>query len=190
MNLITPLILLIVSGILFFAWINPLYQGNHVDSKGKTDNIITLQATTASYDKTLTNQLALKNKVDNLTQIKSSVSDVDTNRLAKMLPSSVDNVRLIVEMEDIVKKYSPLGFKGISVSKADTVSDTIVANPEQYNSININFTVTMAYGDFVNFLKDLEDNVRLVDINSVSFNANDLGSYDFSVTLKTYWLNK
>jgi Tfp pilus assembly protein PilO len=192
MNLITPIALLIVSGALFFAWINPIYQGNHTDANGKTDNIITLQSDIASYGETVANQTNLKNKIDSLSQIKSSLSDSDAARIMKMLPVSVDNVRLIVEIEDIVKKYNKAGFKGISVSKVDTKNATgasIVAGAPQYNTLGINFVVTMAYSDFVNFLRDLEDNLRIVDITNVSFTANDLGSYDFTVSLNTYWLN-
>lgn len=193
MNLITPLVLLIVSGALFFGWINPLYQGEHLDANGKNDNIITLKAISDSYDAATANQIKLKNKIISLTQSKSDIPQEDITRLDKMLPNNVDNVRLIVEIEDIAKRYSQLGFKGVSVNKTPTAAKTnqnsIVTSTDEYSTLNINFTVTMAYNDFVNFLRDLEDNLRLVDINNVSFSANDLGTYDFTVSLNTYWLN-
>lgn len=193
MNLITPLIFLIISGISFFAWINPIYQGAHVDSKGKPDSIVALQATNASYDKALLNQVKLKNKIIALTESKSAISQTDITRLDRMLPSSVDNVRLIVEIESIVKKYNTAGFKSISVSKNDTQTsaggNSVVATPDQYSTLSLNFSVTMSYANFVNFLHDLEDSLRLVDINNITFTANDTDTYDFSVALKTYWLN-
>ncbi len=56
----------------------------------------------------------------------------------------------------------------------------------------------LSYNNFINFTKDMEKNLRLVDISSVEFsaaegssnsksgNSNDVYKYNFKI--KTYWL--
>ena len=60
--------------------------------------------------------------------------------------------------------------------------------------------MTSTYNNFLNFTKDLENNLRIVDISSVSFSSNSgsttgstLGtattdSYNYDFKIKTYWL--
>ncbi len=41
---------------------------------------------------------------------------------------------------------------------------------------------------FISLLQDLEANLRVMDVTHLSLTANDSGTYDWSVELKTYWL--
>ena len=186
---------MIVSAAMLFGYVNPTYR-SHVDASGNPDSILDLQKTVAGYTKTMNDQVAIKNKVDELTIKKNRISDDDLKNLKRLLPESVDNVRLIIEMETIVKRYSSdpsKGFKSINISKVanttgDNSSGAIVSEGDKYNSLTINFVVSMSYENFVKFLEELESSLRLADIKSITFSANDLGSYDYNVSLKTYWL--
>ena len=57
-----------------------------------------------------------------------------------------------------------------------------------YGTMTLKFTVNSSYGNFINFLQDLENNLRLLDITEISFNTTDSGFYDFNVSFNTYWL--
>ena len=170
---------------MFFGYVNPTYR-SHTDADGNPDSVVDLLSTVDGYALTLNNQTQLKNKVDDLTNRKNRISEEDLASLKKLLPASVDNVRLIIEIENIVKEYSPQGFKSVSINKA--AEDVVVSEGEKYNSLSINFTVSMPYENFVRFLQKLESNLRLADVTSISFSANDIGNYDYTVSLKTYWL--
>ncbi|MEI6420161.1 MAG: hypothetical protein WCO30_00875 [bacterium] len=192
MNLITPFALLIMSALIFFGYVNPVYRTS-VDSEGNPNSILELNNVLTQYSNVLKNQVALKNKVEDLTNRRARISQENIDSLKKMLPDSVDNVRLIVEIEKIVKDYSMQGLKSVNINKtqgsaAGSATNAIVSEGEKYNSLAINFTVAMSYENFIRFLQRLEANLRLSDITSISFSANDLGNYDFSISLKTYWL--
>ena len=62
------------------------------------------------------------------------------------------------------------------------------ASDTDYDSLILSFSVTGSYDTFRAFVESLEQSLRLVDIQSISFSATDTGVYDYSIAVKTYWL--
>ena len=61
--------------------------------------------------------------------------------------------------------------------------------------MNIEFTLTGSYDNFVSFLNHLERSARIIDVQSVSFDVNQyelkktsVDRYDYKVIISTYWL--
>ncbi|MEI8339191.1 MAG: hypothetical protein WCF94_00830 [bacterium] len=202
MNFIFPLILILLSVGMFLGFVNPLYRGSepftssiYISSKstefGKK-NIQSIQKSVNEYSTAL-NQIDQVIKTRDIEAAKRDSINAYESSLSKMLPQSVDNVNLIVEIENLAKKYSVGSLKNISIGGAKATggaTDKPVINSEEkeYNSIAIGFTITTSYSQFVSFLKDMESNLRLVDVEKLSFNTNDAGLYDFSLVIRTYWL--
>ncbi|NDE67999.1 hypothetical protein EB052_00165, partial [bacterium] len=65
---------------------------------------------------------------------------------------------------------------------------TPTGNP--YNTMSLTFNVTGKYQDFLDFLRDLEKSLRILDTTKISLSANDTGTYDYGVELRTYWLRQ
>jgi Tfp pilus assembly protein PilO len=65
-----------------------------------------------------------------------------------------------------------------------------------YGSWDLEFSITSNYNNFLNFTKDLENNLRIVDISSIQFSSGSESKtnpslpevYKFSFKIKTYWL--
>jgi hypothetical protein len=57
-------------------------------------------------------------------------------------------------------------------------------------SVNVTFTTTMPYNNFLDFLADVQRSLKLTDVASADFQTGDVstGLYTYSVTLKSYWL--
>jgi Tfp pilus assembly protein PilO len=139
-------------------------------------------------------------------------------RLQKLLPNNVDNIRLILEIEQIAAPYG-MALTDIKYDTTDTSTDTKTAvvgvvqgggvakqAPSDYGTFNLEFSTSGSYNNFISFTKDLENNLRIVDISSISFssdttapsagsgsssnvskiNSPDIYKYDFNI--KTYWL--
>jgi Tfp pilus assembly protein PilO len=79
--------------------------------------------------------------------------------------------------------------KGGSISKTSS----------NYGIFNLEFSISGTYNNFISFTKDLESNLRIVDISSITFSSNtgsvgsnpkisssDIYKYDFKI--KTYYL--
>lgn len=190
MNLIIPIILIISSLGVFFGYVDPHYKGNPApDSTDySTYGTTALQSELAKYQDIAKSSVSITAKLNDLIAKQNKISDIDQQKLAKLLPSNIDNIRLIIEISQIAQARN-LVAKNISVSDSSSNSTNAIGiDNTSYGTLALKFTVNASYNDFLNLLQDLENNLRLVDITNISFTATDNGFYDFNVTLNTYWL--
>jgi Tfp pilus assembly protein PilO len=196
-----PIILIGISITVFFAFSNPFYN-----------NILQLRAQVASYNEALNNSKALESERDKLTAKSNSINRDDLIKIQKLLPDSIDNIRLILEIEQIALPYGMV-LKDIKYSATDTKSATsgavatvqgggAVQSPSKdYGVWDLEFSTIGTYNNFLNFTRDLESNLRIVDISSIQFSSNATGSgvgstpnssssesYKYDFKIKTYWL--
>jgi type II secretory pathway pseudopilin PulG len=159
------------------------------------------------------NAKKLKLKIDTLLNTKKDISEDDQNKIQKMIPDNVENVKLIIDfdkmLQDLVDKKGTANlYKSNDAENAGKIS---IENPKilqssatidgtfdtsQLGVADFSFSVSLTYNDFIDFLKRIETSTRIFDIESISFSTPNLtGSknpneviYNFNVTLKTYWL--
>lgn len=195
---IIPIILIGIALTTFFVIANPIYN-----------DISALKMTGASYNEALDNSKALENERDKLTAKYNSINVDNLTKLQKLLPENVDNIRLILEIEQIALPYSMV-LKDVKYNvvdkKADPANTTLVqggnainGTPKDYGIFDLEFSTTGTYENFISFTKDLERNLRIVDISSVSFSSNTVNVgvnpnvnspevYKYNFKIKTYWL--
>ena len=199
-----PIIFIGISITVFFVFSDPLYK-----------SISELRAQVASYDQALDNSKSLENERDKLTVKKNSIDPTNLAKLQKLLPENIDNIRLILEIEQIAApygmvlkdiKYSPSQTSGTAapVPATGTIQGggvTAKVENKDYGIWDLEFSTTGTYNNFLNFTKDIESNLRIVDISSVQFSspttttttgvgAGSVSSelYKYSFKIKTYWL--
>lgn len=131
-------------------------------------------------------------KKDLLTRYGSFNKD-DIDRLHKLLPDHVDNVRLVLDLDTLASKNG-LALQNISVSsptesREGAVNITIGAEMATFDSLTMSFQTTGTYDRFITFLSELEESLRIVDIEKLNINAVGNGNnYTYDITLRTYWL--
>jgi Tfp pilus assembly protein PilO len=192
MDFIIPIILIISSLGVFFGYVDPNYRGtpNPNSTDYSTYSTTALQAEFAKYQSIAQSSNTIVAQRNDLIAKENTISTDDQARLEKLLPSNIDNIRLIIEISQIAQNRN-LVAKNISVSDTGIDSSSngsIGANSASYGTLSLKFTVNASYNNFINLLQDLENNLRLVDITNISFTSTDNGFYDFNVTLNTYWL--
>lgn len=197
MKILFPVSFILISIILFFLIVDPLYN-----------DVSQLKEGVATYNLALNNSKELQKTRDNLLEKYRNISVEDKDRLGKFLPSTVDNIKFILEIEQIAnihrmplknikfeevkgedKKIIPAGNMIISNDSMDTLP---------YGTFPVEFVTEGDYGSFVLFLKDLERNLRIMDIKSISFkvpqslskqdNFYDPNIYSYTLKVDTYWL--
>jgi len=155
------------------------------------------------YVSAIANAARLVSVRDKVLQDYNNVSQNDRDRLDKMLPSTVDNIRLIIDLNNVAVQHG-LSLKGIKAA-ANTPADT-AANPiaptsnagtgpgaiiaPTLDTVDVTFSVTAPYQQFVAFLQDLEADLRIMDIKHLSVAVADDGAYTFNVDMNTYWLRQ
>ncbi|MCC7160533.1 hypothetical protein IT399_02350 [Candidatus Nomurabacteria bacterium] len=195
MRFIMPIILIGISVTMFFMFTNPLYG-----------DISKLRAEVSSYNEALANSKALENERDKLTAKYNTINVDDLMKIEKLMPENVDNIRLILEIEKIATPYGMV-LKNVKYNTTDTSTTPTSAiqssqakgTPKDYGVFDLEFSISSTYNNFINFTKDLESNLRIVDISSVSFTSNvqstgpltkvnQSDNYTFNFKIKTYWL--
>ncbi|MCL9971787.1 MAG: type 4a pilus biogenesis protein PilO [Candidatus Pacebacteria bacterium] len=180
---ILPVLAVVIAGVLFYLYIDPTYE-----------QVKLLRAEEATLNTALTRALELQQTRDQLLSRYNTFSPEDLSRLEKMLPDHVDNVRLALDMDSMASAYG-MRVKNLSIQKPEEDNkkkprqvQTVGPDERLYESMVLSFSVTGEYDTFQQFIRDLEKSLRLVDIESVSFSSTDVDLYEFTVSLRTYWL--
>ena len=182
-------------------------------TKGKLAEAGLVAAQNSQYTSAIDSAKQLIAVRDQVNNDYKEVSQDDRDKLAKMVPDSVDNIRLIIDMTGIAKKFdftlsglsATVSGKGSATSKAGAGSGPIanpMANPSMPGStaaslavptldtVAISFSVSAPFNQFVSFMQALEADLRIMDITHLTMTANDSGVYDFNVQMNTYWLRQ
>jgi hypothetical protein len=176
MSNIISLILVLASFGLFFGYIDPTYV--HIkESKVQKEE----------YDRALNNSKELQAERDKLLEKFNQISKLDKTKLGKMLPDNIDNVRLLIDMDEMAKTFG-MRIRGFKAGASDR-SETIGRDGSQYGVLTVTFSTTATYNTFLAFLHDLERSLRILDVTAIQFASNDTSQlYDYGVTVRTYWL--
>lgn len=188
MRSLFPYIFIALSIVIFFTIIRPSYN-----------DINTLRVDATSYNLALSNFKDMQNLKDELVTKYSSITPENKSRLAHFLPSSVENIQLILQLEQIAMARG-IALKNITFAPTSSVSDPANTNSkttQTYGTFDLQFKTQATFENFSQFLKDLEHNLRQIDIKGISFAINsdaaritglDPSIYEYTVKVETYWL--
>ncbi len=180
-----PIILIIVSIGIFFLFIDPQYEQVQNLNKQKRDN-----------DNMLELSKELQRRRDVLQSAYNNIGTEERRELEKLLPDTVDNVRLVLDINNIAEQYG-ITIQNIDITKDNGSSEntsqstsvsTSVDRTTDIGTIRLGFTITATYEVFINFMKDLEETRRVVDIKSLNIRTAQGNFMTYEVVLDTYWL--
>ncbi len=178
MKTLFSFIIMIASVLIFAFYTNDHYQ-----------NIKDLRVQAAQYDKALTQSKLLLAQRDSLKKKYDEILPEDLEKIKKLAPDSVDNVRLIIDINGIAAKKD-MTIRSIKIQNtAPSRQGAIGPDNNPYGSIQLSFSTTGPYEKFKDFMRSLEGSLRIVDVTSLAFTATDKNDvYDYSVSIRTYWL--
>ena len=194
MKIILPVIFILGSILIFIFGINNLYK-----------DVKSLRVETNAYNTALDSSTDLQKTQDALLTAYNQIPEADKTRLNDLLPSSLNNIQFILEVERIANLQGmPIKDIKFEAKKKDNGADsnTVVAVSEidtrPYGVFPIEFTTEGNYDSFLLFLKSLESNLRLSDVKSISFSVPedngkptpgvDPNVYRYVLKVETYWL--
>lgn len=184
---------------IFVLYVRPTY-----------DTVQANRVKVARFDEALAKTREIQELKSSLLSRYNLFAGANLDRLQKMLPDHVDNVRLVLDMDGISSSY---GIRIQNVAVQETGRDTeenaggTVLNggavqSRPYQSLTLQFEVVSTYDEFVLLLRDLESSLRIVDLVSLSVRPRSQAPlvidgeesvitepiYTFGVSLRTYWL--
>ena len=175
---IIAIFLIIAAVFIFFSGTRPLWRETGViksEESGLNDFLQKIKETRALRD--------------DLLAAYNTIPGRDLERLKKILPSSPEREVLIAQLEKMTESRG-LNLKSIDLADISKEKD-VQASPKPYRTMNLSLVLNGGYKDFLGFVKDLEENLRIVDFDEVSFGAaTEKNTYEFSVKAKTYFLKQ
>ncbi|KKW42874.1 MAG: hypothetical protein UY93_C0007G0003 [Parcubacteria group bacterium GW2011_GWA1_56_13] len=186
MRILLPSILIAAAIGLFVMYTNNAYQG--------PEGIKSLQTQVSAFDEALNKAQDLKSSRDKLISKRNTFSEENVQKLERILPDNVDNIRFVIDINGIAARRN-LSLKNVALG---TVSDAksgrsalaVGSSGDPVGSAEISFALSATYDEFLSFLQDLEHSLRIVDIEKISFKSSDTGDkYEYALTVRTYWLH-
>ena len=173
----------------FVLYVSPTY-----------DQVQENRAAVERFDEALAKTREIQQLKNDLLSRYNLFAGSNLDRLQKMLPDHVDNVRLVLDMDSIASQYG-IRIQNVSVQQqtdsASASGSTVLNGGETqnrpYQSLILQFEVVATYDEFVLLLRDLESSLRIVDLVSLSLRPRATTGtteqvYTFGVSLRTYWL--
>lgn len=193
MKIFTTVLALAIAGAVFVIYTQPAYG-----------SVKSLQSRIGEYNAALDKARELQELKRSLLARYNTFSTEQLDRLTKMLPDHVDNVRLVLDLDAMATRYG-MAVQNVVISKKEIVSkDTTVigAIGEQklkYDSLTLEFSTEGTYTSFAQFIQDLESSLRIVELNAFSIEQAQVARgadeaaptepvYRFDLSLRTYWL--
>jgi len=177
MKNLMPLIFILVSVGVFVFFVDPQYDQIKEVNKDIVEN-----------EKLINLADELRRERDVLQEQFNNIGENDRAKLLKILPDTVDNVRLILDISNIAEDFG-IAITNIGVAENDSQDGKLTdISGSGYGTIGITFSVSAKYEVFKRFMQKLENSMRLVDVQSFSVSARDGLFYNFNVSMNTYWL--
>ena len=194
MKLILPILFIGIAVLAFIFGVNPWYN-----------DVSSLRNEILDYNVALNNSADLQKTEDSLIATYNGIKQSDKDRLSNLIPDSVNNIQFILEVERIANLHNmPIKDLKFDANKQTLSAGSVVAqvgtDNKPYGVFPLEFSTEGTYDTFVLFLKDLEYNLRLIDVKSISFavpttdptmksaDGLDPNVYKYSVKVETYWL--
>ena len=185
-RIILPIGMIVVAVVVFVVFVVPRY-----------DSIKAIRAEDGEYNKALSNARELQAVRDQLLSQYNTMDESNRERLEKLLPENIDNVKLILELDVLATKHG-MALRDVQIRESGDETDALVATPipeeetKEYGVTGLQLSLEGDYDNFISFLENVERSLRIIDIESVSFasQSNTLATnrYQYEVDLTTYWL--
>lgn len=161
---------------MFFLWTQPILG-----------EIKTLREKQQTLNSALSNFMKFQEQEREILDKYNATSKDDLARIDEFLPSMANATDLVVEIESMTRS-SGLTLKDVDVKKPEEGQKSAFEEKKAtVGSVPISMKVSGSYKSFVSFLGNLEKNLRLIEIERITFLAGDSDSYEYNVAAVTYW---
>lgn len=184
-KIIISVVALAVGGGIFFLYTQPRF-----------DSIRATAAEVGQYDQALERAAELQSLKQSLLSRYNAFNPADVERLQKLLPDHVDNVRLVLDLDSLASRHG-LALQNVVISNPTTGRENggaiaaVGESLQKYDSLTLKFATQGTYPNFKAFLQDIETSLRVVDLVELRLtreSSQGEPQYRYDITIKTYWL--
>ncbi len=179
---ILPSIATLIAIGIFFAYVNPTWNGS----------IASLKADIAFDDEALAAAKQYSAQQNQLAASRDAIDPANLAAVSILLPDSVDNVGLILDLNALAAR-SGLSVASIDVVTGDSTarsqsSGALPATADLVGSVDLSLSAVGTFTALQTFLVGVEKSARLLDVRDLVVRGSNTGVYDYQMTLRLYWL--
>ena len=175
--------MLILAGLAYYIYVSPVY-----------DSISGIRSDLSYRKNVLQKAKNLATQRDEMLASYNSISEGDIEKLGKIIPAKFSSVELANNISAVALK------SGLTIKQVKITSETPSSNGGEvilseevkpYKTYTISFSTSGQYSQFSQFLKDLESNIYLNDLDSMTVGPSSddkANKLDFGLVLKVYSL--
>lgn len=185
---ILPILALLAAAGIFFVYVSPTWSGP----------IAAAKAAIANDDQALAAANEYAAEQNELASARNAIDPADLERLSIFLPDSVDNVRLILDLNALAAR------NGLSLSNIDVAASAASSESSEgaapgsipaesaispLVSVDLSLSAVGTYSALRDFLRGIERSARLLDVRNIVVNGSNTGVYTYQMNLRLYWLH-
>lgn len=154
-----------------------------------------IQSEARAYDEAIDKAGEFNTLLESLLQKKNSFSALELERLETLIPSEIDGVHTLVDLERLATRHGLL-FDQVTIdlekgTEGDIPEEQVMVSgttEEGLETLDISFSVVGGYPQFKAFLEDLERSLVLMDVTDLAFQAAEGEVTSYTVTVRLYAL--
>lgn len=170
MKIFSAILIILSLGVSFFYTYDRLY----------VDQITDLQADVREFESKIEESEAARAKLASLTAEYERLSSSDRERLERMAPEKVGDIRLAMDVTNLLSSNN-VQIQGISLpsmsSSGSGGSGSESGVPERQGALpkQISFNITAGYRSFTSLLEEVERSLRIIDVTGIEFGVGGEG---------------
>lgn len=176
-----PFLSLMLAIGIFFTYVNPLWNGKIADER----------AAIAQDDQALASAEQYIERENQLAAARDAIDPVALDRLKALLPDSVDNIGLILDLNALAAR-SGLSLSSIDVTRSSATASAAASLPaasaNPIGTVDLKISALGSYKALQSFLMGVELSERLLDVRDLTVENSTNGVYTYQITIRLYWL--
>lgn len=184
-RIIGPVLSILIACAAFFFFVRPMFA-----------DIQELQSETRAYKEAVTKATEFNTLLSSLLAKKNSFSALELDRLETLVPTQIDGVRALVDIERLATSHG-LIFDHVTIDLLDGDGEldedeapalVVGSTANGLQTLDISFSVVGNYQLFKSFLEDMEQSLMLMDVMEIAFQTSQGELVTYSVTVRLYAL--
>lgn len=116
---------------------------------------------------------------ENLIERYENIARADIDRLQAMIPPSASREHIILTLRNIATR------NGMNIESLSFTEN----NAQEGGVLSQQLSLSGPYDGFQGFLRDVENSLRLTNVERIQFSSSDDGNYTFILTLESYFID-
>jgi Tfp pilus assembly protein PilO len=181
---ITPILSVAIALFAYFFFTQPLFS-----------EIAGIQAVVDEYSSAIERADEKNALLEDLIKRKNSFDEYKRDRLNALVPATVDEVRILVDLTELARTHNML-IGNIQVEKINDAADELPEGADisdrldmnSFLSSDISFGLIGTYEQFKAFIQDVERSLVLMELVSLSFESGEGSLQQYDVVVRAFAL--